>query len=107
MVLAVSRLFLDTRFVGEIPPQTAVGIVQDLLDQMEARLEEPDAGLWEFRERSRLHSFSVLMHWAGLRRAVEVAEALGADELAARSREVEGARRSCSRPAAGTTTSAR
>ena len=28
MVLAVSRLFLDTRFVGEIPPQTAVGIVQ-------------------------------------------------------------------------------
>ena len=89
MVLAVSRLFLDTRFVGEIPPHTAVGIVQDLLDQMEARLEEPDAGLWEFRERSRLHSFSVLMHWAGSRRAVEVAEALGADELAARAREVE------------------
>jgi len=89
MVLAVSRLFLDTRFVGEIPPQTAVGIVQDLLDQMEARLEEPDAGLWEFRERSRLHCFSVLMHWAGARRAVEVAEALGAEELAARARDVE------------------
>ena len=89
MVLAVSRLFLDTRFVGEIPPQTAVGIVQDLLDQMEARLEEPDAGLWEFRERTRLHSFSVLMHWAGARRAVEVAEALDAEELAARARDVE------------------
>ena len=89
MVLAVSRLFLDTRFVGEIPPQTAVGIVQDLLDQMEARLEEPDAGLWEFRERSRLHCFSVLMHWAGARRAVEVAEALGAEGLAARARDVE------------------
>jgi len=89
MVLAVSRLFLDTRFVGEIPPQTAVGIVQDLLDQMEARLEEPDAGLWEFRERSRLHSFSVLMHWAGARRAVEVAEALGAEELAGRAGDVE------------------
>jgi len=89
MVLAVSRLFLDTRFVGEIPPQTAVGIVQDLLDQMEARLEEPDAGLWEFRERTRLHSFSVLMHWAGARRAVEVAEALDAEDLAARARDVE------------------
>ncbi|HET6623737.1 MAG TPA: glycoside hydrolase family 15 protein [Gaiellaceae bacterium] len=89
MVLAVSRLFLDTRFVGEIPPQTAVGIVQDLLDQIEARLEEPDAGLWEFRERSRLHCFSVLMHWAGARRAVEVAEALGAEGLAARAGEVE------------------
>ena len=89
MVLAVSRLFLDTRFVGDVPPQTAVGIVQDLLDQMEARLEEPDAGLWEFRERSRLHCFSVLMHWAGARRAVEVAEALGVEALAARARDLE------------------
>jgi len=89
MVLAVSRLFLDTRFVGDVPPQTAVGIVQDLLDQIEARLEEPDAGLWEFRERSRLHCFSVLMHWAGARRAVEVAEALGVEALAARARDLE------------------
>jgi GH15 family glucan-1,4-alpha-glucosidase len=89
MVLAVSRLFLDTRFVGEIPPHTAVEIVQSLLDQIEARLDEPDAGPWEFRERTRLHTFTVLMHWAGARRAVEVAEALYADELAARAREVE------------------
>jgi GH15 family glucan-1,4-alpha-glucosidase len=89
MVLGVSRLFLDTRFVGEIPPSTAVEIVESLVDQIEARLEEPDAGLWEFRERSRLHSFSVLMHWAGSRRAVEVAEALGADELAEKARAVE------------------
>ena len=91
MVLAVSRLFLDTRFVGEIPQLTGVEIVGSLLDQIESRLEEPDAGLWEFRERSRLHSFSVLMHWAGSRRAVEVAEALGADELAERARSVESA----------------
>ena len=89
MVLGVSRLFVDTRFVGEIPPLTAVEIVESLVDQIEARLEEPDAGLWEFRERSRLHSFSVLMHWAGSRRAVEVAEALGADELAEKARAVE------------------
>jgi GH15 family glucan-1,4-alpha-glucosidase len=89
MVLAVSRLFLDTRFVGEIPPETAADLVQDLVDQIEARLDEPDAGLWEFRERTRLHSFSVLMHWAGARRAVEVAEALGHDELAAQAGRVE------------------
>ena len=86
MVLAVSRLFLDTRFVGEIPPHTAVGIVGTLVDQIEARLEEPDAGPWEFRERTRLHGFTVLMHWAGARRAVEVAEALGEGELAERAR---------------------
>jgi len=89
MVLAVSRLFLDTRFVGEIPPLTAVAIVTDLLDQIEARLEEPDAGPWEFRGRASLHCFAVLMHWAGARRAVEIAEALEDAELAARARALE------------------
>jgi GH15 family glucan-1,4-alpha-glucosidase len=89
MVLAVSRLFLDMRFVGEVPPHTAVEIVQSLLDQIEARLEEPDAGPWEFRGRWRLHSFTVLMHWAGARRAVEIAETLGAEELADRALELE------------------
>jgi GH15 family glucan-1,4-alpha-glucosidase len=89
MVLAVSRLFLDTRFVGEIPPHTAVEMVRELLDQIAARLEEPDAGPWEFRESTRLHGFSVLMHWAGARRAAEVAEALDAPELAEAARDVE------------------
>ena len=51
------------------PFQTAVGIVTRLVDQIAARLEEPDAGLWEFRERTRLHGFTVLMHWAGAQRA--------------------------------------
>jgi GH15 family glucan-1,4-alpha-glucosidase len=89
MVLAVSRLFLDTRFVGEIPPRTAVGLVESLLRQIEARVDEPDAGLWEFRGKTRLHSFSVLMHWAGARRAVEVAEALGEPELAERAARIQ------------------
>src|SRR5262249_58263998 len=89
MALAVSRLFLDTRFVGETPPQTAVALVVSLLNQIDARLDEPDAGLWEFRGRTRLHCFSVLMHWAGARRAVEVAEALEAEDVAARARSIE------------------
>jgi GH15 family glucan-1,4-alpha-glucosidase len=89
MVLAVSRLFLDTRFRGEIQQGAAVDLVSDLVAQMEARLDEPDAGLWEFRERTRLHSFSVLMHWAGGRRAAEVAEALGETELAGRALAIE------------------
>jgi GH15 family glucan-1,4-alpha-glucosidase len=88
MVLAVSRLFLDIRFVGSVPPMTALGTVGGLLEQIEAKLDEPDAGPWEFRERWRLHGFTVLMHWAGARRAIEVAEALGDDVLAARAREL-------------------
>ena len=99
MVLAVSRLFLDARFVGEVPRHTAVEMIQGLVDQMDARLEEPDAGLWEFRGKTRLHSFSVLMHWAGSRRAVEVADALEAPELAAHATVRRGARSRPSRDA--------
>ena len=86
MVLAVSRLFLDTRFVGEVPPH-AVEIVQSLLDQIEARLEDGRRALGVPRPLA-LHSFTVLMHWAGARRAVEIAETLGA-ELADRALELE------------------
>jgi GH15 family glucan-1,4-alpha-glucosidase len=89
MVLAVSRLLMDIRFVGSVAPHTAIGTVGGLLEQIEAKLDEPDAGPWEFRERWRLHGFTVLMHWAGARRAVEVAEALGDEGLAARARELE------------------
>jgi GH15 family glucan-1,4-alpha-glucosidase len=89
MVLAVSRLFLDARFVGELPREAAISLIQGLVEQMDARVDEPDAGLWEFRGRTRLHSFSVLMHWAGASRAAEVADALEAPELAAHARRVE------------------
>ena len=89
MVLAVSRLFLDIRFVGSVPPKTALQTVGGLLRQIDAKLDEPDAGPWEFRERWRLHGFTVLMHWAGARRAVEVGEALGDEALVERARELE------------------
>ena len=89
MVLAVSRLFLDMRFVGSVPPRTALETIGGLLEQIEVRLDEPDAGPWEFRERSRLHGFTVLMHWAGARRAVEVGEAVGAEELVEQARALE------------------
>ena len=97
MVLAVSRLFLDTRFVGEIPPQTAVGIVQTSSTRWRraSRSRTPASGSSGAEADS---SFSVLMHWAGSRRAVEVAEALGAEELAAGPGTWSGAQASCSTP---------
>jgi len=91
MILAVSRLFLDARFSGDLAPRTALDLVSSLLDQIERRLEEPDAGPWELRGANRLHSFSVLTHWAGAQRAAEVAEALGDDELRARATGIQEA----------------
>ena len=89
MILAVSRLFLDARFAGDLQPRTALALVSRLLDQIERRLEEPDAGPWELRGTNRLHSFSVLAHWAGAMRAVEVAEALGDGDVGARAEAIK------------------
>ena len=84
MILAISRLLLDARFAGDLPAPRGVELVGTLLAQIESRMEEPDAGLWEVRGKRRLHSFTLLMHWAGARRAAEIAVGLGDEALAQR-----------------------
>jgi GH15 family glucan-1,4-alpha-glucosidase len=84
MILAVSRLFLDARFATDVAPPAATALLGRLLGQIERRLGEPDAGPWELRETAKLHGFSLLAHWAGARRAVEVAKVMGSPELAQR-----------------------
>ena len=88
MILAVSRLVLDRRFYGlESTPQT-MRLVRDLLDQIDRRLEEPDAGLWELRGVRRLHAFTLLTHWAGATQTVEIGETMGLADLTEKARGV-------------------
>ncbi|MCC6784636.1 MAG: glycoside hydrolase family 15 protein [Planctomycetes bacterium] len=84
MILAISRLLLDSRFVGVDGRDGIVALVARLLAQLEARLEEPDAGLWELRGSRQLHSFSLLAHWAGATRAAEIGAVCGDPVLTAR-----------------------
>lgn len=88
MILAISRMLMDIRFVGLEGRESALRLVERLLGQIETRLEEPDAGLWELRNERKLHGFTLLLHWAGARRAAEIGEALGAHELRRRASRV-------------------
>jgi GH15 family glucan-1,4-alpha-glucosidase len=81
MILAISRLLLDARFVGLDGRDGMMALVECMVAQIEDRLEEPDAGLWELRGNTQLHSFTLLTHWAGARRAMEIAEVHGLTEL--------------------------
>ncbi|MBI4184166.1 MAG: glycoside hydrolase family 15 protein [Proteobacteria bacterium] len=45
--------------------------------------DRPDAGLWEFRTRARVHTFSALMCWAGCDRLAKIGERLGLSSRAA------------------------
>lgn len=81
MILAISPLFLDARFVvGE--RRLPRNVLAKLLASIERFLEAPDAGLWEYRGIAQVHTFSVLMHWAGAQKALQIARAWKFDDLA-------------------------
>jgi GH15 family glucan-1,4-alpha-glucosidase len=88
MILAISRLLMDSRFHASEGVEGARVLVNGLLRQIERRIEEPDAGLWELRGQIQLHTFTLLAHWTGARRAGDVAEVLQLTELGARARGV-------------------
>jgi GH15 family glucan-1,4-alpha-glucosidase len=81
MILAISRLLLDARFAGSIATPQAIRLVRELVRQIDERMEDPDAGLWELRGVRRIHAFTLLTHWAGARQAAEIGLALDARDL--------------------------
>lgn len=44
--------------------------------------DQPDAGLWEYRTRTRVHTYSALMGWAACDRLANAADAMGLAERA-------------------------
>jgi GH15 family glucan-1,4-alpha-glucosidase len=47
-------------------------IVPWLLKQIERTMEEPDSGLWEFRNQVQVHTYTLLFHWAGAKAAYKI-----------------------------------
>ena len=59
-----------------------------LLAQIEQRLVEPDAGLWELRNQQHLHTFTLLTHWAGARRAADIGRVISDRALLERGTQI-------------------
>ena len=51
------------------------------LRMIEKTMDEPDAGLWEFRNLKQYHCYTYLFHWAGSKAAEKMADVLGNDEM--------------------------
>ncbi|MBL8838430.1 MAG: glycoside hydrolase family 15 protein [Alphaproteobacteria bacterium] len=82
VVLAAAQMFFDRRLArqGDL----------ELFRQLEAlgaKAAElgltPDAGLWEFRGRARVHTHSAVMCWAACRRLAKIAQRLELQDRAA------------------------
>jgi GH15 family glucan-1,4-alpha-glucosidase len=75
VVLAATQMFFDRR----LPKPGGI----DLFERLERlgvqaidRAFQPDAGLWEFRGRARIHTYSTVMCWAACDRLARIAETL-------------------------------
>jgi pentatricopeptide repeat protein len=81
VVLASTQSFFDKRLVeyGSAEEFTRL----EKLGEQAARLhDQPDAGIWEFRGREEVHTYSSIMCWAACDRLARIAAELGIEDRA-------------------------
>jgi len=85
-VLTATQVFFDARLTK--PGDLALFHRLERLGDWAARLyDQADAGLWEYRGRERVHTFSSVMCWAACDRLAKIANELGASERSLHWRE--------------------
>ena len=72
VVLAITQAFFDQRLRKPAGSHTFHRL-ETIGDQAFARFDQPDAGLWEFRTRARVHTHSSVMCWAACDRLARIA----------------------------------
>lgn len=81
VVLASTQLFFDRRL--EHRGDEAKFRKLEPLGELAFRLyDQPDAGLWEFRGKAHVHTYSAVMCWAACDRLARIAGQLGLDDRA-------------------------
>jgi GH15 family glucan-1,4-alpha-glucosidase len=82
VILAATPMFFDKRL--PVPGDESLFRLLEKMAQQCVKLAlEPDAGIWEFRGRKRVHTHSGAMCWAGVSRTAAIAARLGLDDRAA------------------------
>lgn len=76
VILAVTQSFFDER-LGRRGDLALFRQLEQAGEQCWQLHDRPDAGIWEFRGRARVHTFSSAMCWAGVDRLVRIARRLG------------------------------
>lgn len=81
IVLPLVQSFFDERLLrpGTYEDFQALEKVGDRAFEMH---DQPDAGLWEFRTRARVHTYSAVLCWAACERLANAAEQLGLSDRA-------------------------
>jgi GH15 family glucan-1,4-alpha-glucosidase len=81
VVLGAAQAFHDRRLFRRADANDFVAFEQ-MGDRAWALHDQPDAGMWELRTRSRVHTSSALMSWAACDRLAKIARVLGRGDRA-------------------------
>lgn len=76
IVLGAAQAFHDHRLLHR-PGQAEFARLEKVGEQAVSVYGQPDAGMWELRSRSRIHTSSALMCWAACDRLAKIAQTLG------------------------------
>src|SRR6185312_15296294 len=76
VILSAVPMFFDRR-LPRPGGEPLFRLVEKMAGRCAALALEPDAGIWEYRGRKRVHTHSAAMCWAGLSRAGAIAQRLG------------------------------
>jgi GH15 family glucan-1,4-alpha-glucosidase len=83
VILAAMPMFFDRR-LPHPAGDSEFRLLETLAEKAATFALEPDAGIWEYRGRKRMHTHSASMCWAGLSRIGAIASHLGHAASAAR-----------------------
>ncbi len=72
-ILGVSHAFFDHR-LDSLGDESLLRRLEPLGEQAYAKYQQADAGIWEFRGRREVHTFSAVMCWAACDRLARIAE---------------------------------
>ncbi len=82
VLISLLPLYTDQRFIFKERSDSSDWI-SSLLKKIEMVIDEPDAGLWEFRDIDGYFCYTYLFHWAGCQAAIKIADRIRDKKLRA------------------------
>ncbi len=81
VILAAMPMFFDRR-LPRPGDEGLFRLLETLGERAAKKALEPDAGIWEYRGRQRVHTHSAAMCWAGCQRLSAIAKRIGLEDRA-------------------------
>ena len=88
ILTSMMPLYVDKRLANKEIGVSDRKLIMKLLDYIDKTMDDPDAGLWEFRNKAQRHCYTFLFHWAGACAAHKIARLHNDDEMAAKAEQL-------------------